>query len=253
MAIGFVAPVSLVAAESAHAFTWDRNTESVTIHDGDQDISFDVFFYKASIDGDDTIDGLNASAKFSLLDRFDASTKQARFKVDLSNFSNADIWSSARLTGMAFNVDPNLKAASFDGDAGTGFDKAIVDGKYPEGVKNVDVCYTGGGNSCSGGGNAGLTLGKTGSFYTTLKFDTTLDRFDIHLDTFLARWQSLTSNIDGKYGDTYKDASGVGYGQVPTPALIPAIIGSGVAALRKRKKQTKQETQPLCAESTVHI
>jgi len=243
LAAGAFAPIALVAvAEPAQAFSWDvENREWVIIHDGDENISFDVFFYNATIEGEN-VEGLNAKATFSLLGAFDATTKQADFKVDLENFSDGSLWYSARLSGLAFDVDPNL-ADSRDAVTASGiFNNAFVDSNYPEGVKTVEVCYSDGG-SCSGGGGGGVTLGDTGSFYTTLKFDSVADNFNIRMDSFVSRWQSLTSQKDNRLDYEYSGDSGVGYGQVPTPALIPALIGSGIAALRKRKKENAEQVE----------
>jgi len=120
-----------------------------------------------------------------------------------------------------------------------------VDGRYPEGVKNVEVCYTGGGNSCSGGGGAGVTLGQVGSFYTTLKFNEGTNGFNIRLDQFYARWQSLTSAENNDLGYEYNGDSGVGYGQVPTPALVPGLVGAGIAALRRKQKETTEQVAEI--------
>lgn len=43
-------------------------------------------------------------------------------------------------------------------------------------------------------------------------------------------------------GGNYFEVDNVAY-QVPTPALLPGLIGLGVAALRKRKQQAKQEAE----------
>ena len=229
---------AFVGAEPANAFSWDvTNREWVTINNGDSDISFDVFFYQATI-GRKDVEGLNAEAKFTLDGAFDASTNQARFRVDLKNTSNRDLWASSRLSGIAFAVDPDLYGAEVD--SGGTFNKALVGGKYPEGIKDVEVCYTGGG-SCAGGGNAGVTLGNVGSFYTTLKFNEGTNGFNIKLDQFYARWQSLDSQKNNALGYQYKGDSGVGYGQVPTPALVPGLVGAGIAALRRRKQQETTE------------
>lgn len=245
-----------VAAEPVRAFEWDPADPTwLELSAGDlAGTSFDVQFYDATINGAN-VDGLDAKATFTLDHDFGNPTDSLRFKVDLWNMANADIWSSARLSGIAFAVDPNVTSATID-DGGL-FDNVIVDdpstrrdeAQYPENYKVIDVCYTD--NNCQGGAQGGINLGETGSFYTTLSFGQDISSLSVRMDSFAIRWQSLTSNPNGTsgvgYGNTYVDDSGVGYGRVPTPALIPALIGSGIAALRKRKKESDEQVESVQA------
>ncbi len=255
LAVGFFVPVALIAAEPVRAFEWDPADPSwVTLGSEDKaGTSFDVWFSDATINRT-SVEGLNAKATFTLDHDFGNPTDSIRFKVDVWNNAVADIWSSARLSGIAFAVDPNVTSAAIR-DGGL-FDNVVVDdpttrqdeAKYPENFKLIDVCYTDG-NKCNGGGNGGLKLGATGSFYTTLNFSQDVTSLRIKMDQFAVRWQSLTSNPNGTsgvgYGNTYVGDSGVGYGEVPTPALIPGLLGAGIAALRKRRKESDEQPEPV--------
>ncbi|MGP1385343.1 MAG: cistern family PEP-CTERM protein [Thainema sp.] len=240
---GALATASVVFAEPASAFTWDWRDPSWAELTADHvGTSFDVFFYESTINGT-SVEGLNATANFALkafVAAQDGQRDYIDFDITLTNWSNSDIWDSARLSGLAFAIDPDAVAATSNGT----FDNAIINGNYPEGYRTVDVCYTDG-NACPGGRNGGVSLGDTGSFYTRIFFDDGAlgESVRVRMDQFLVRWQSLTSNADGRYGDTYKGASGVGTGQVPTPALIPSILGAGIAAFRKKRQEKKLQEQ----------
>ncbi len=247
-----LATVPLMAAEPARAFTWDNN-EPGWITLGSEDVagtSFDVWFYEANVN-ETPVEGLEAKATFTLEHDFGDPTDSLKFRVDVWNMAKSSIWSSARLSGIAFAVDPNVTDASID--EGGVFNNAIFDdpatrkdeADYP-GFKTIDVCYTDG-NTCGGGrgegNNGGLSLGEMGTFYTTLSFDRNISELRIKMDQFAIRWQSLTSKGDSGIGYGYTDASGVGTGQVPTPALIPSILGAGIAAFRKKRQEKKLQEQ----------
>lgn len=232
----------LIQSESAQAFTWDQENHSFfTVHDGEQAGAdfMDIFFRTATVNGNDT-QGLTGEARFELAEDYVASTKQAKFKVTLKNTTDNNIWSSSRLSGLAFNVDPDINGASAYNGV---FNQAHLNRNLSSGVGTVDVCYNVNvGNSCNGGASGGVTLGQTATFYTTLTFGQATTSFT--LDKFYSRWQSLNS-LDGQYNG----ASGVGYGEVPTPALIPSLLMSGIAALRRKQKQ-KEEGKDLVQQAS---
>jgi hypothetical protein len=256
---GALASIFLIGSEPARAFQWDpEDTSWITL--GSEDLkgtSFDVWFYDATINSQN-VAGLDAKATFTLDHDFGNPTDSLRFRVDLWNMADTNIWSSARLSGIAFAVAPDVTSATIDNDGL--FDNVVVDdpttqrdeAQYPENFKVIDVCYTDG-TSCQGGQSGGLNLGETGHFYTTLNFGQNISSLRINMDNFAIRWQSLTSNPNGSsgtgYGNTYVGDSGVGYGEVPTPALIPSLLGAGIAALRRKQKEVENEEEKQLVKS----
>lgn len=232
--LGTVALASVVVqAEPAQALKLDftGRTDPITgfrqyatIENGDVGELFTFTFSQGLIDGNLT-EGLTAKAVFSLVDAFDGTT--AKFRVDLTNTSGGPI-DSSRVSVLGFNVDRAF-TASVDAN-GTDFD-GVSSGNVP-GLGVADVCFTAGPNCAGGGGGGALQGGATQSFFTTLAFAPGTANFT--LTDFFVRYQSIDS---AELGLT--DASGVG---IPTPALIPGLVGMGLAALRKKKKDNADQT-----------
>ncbi|WP_404790753.1 cistern family PEP-CTERM protein [Altericista sp. CCNU0014] len=232
--LGAVAIASFTNVKPAQSFTW--TSDSASFGAGDlAGTDFDVFFYDGYIDGVLT-PGLTSKATFSLLEDFDLSDNKQSFGVTITNTSDPSIFNRVRLSGLGFNTNPELTGASIK-TQGTGFDiKAVLDSKVPQkpitGGK-LDVCFTAG-VSCTGGGGNGIELGSSYSFETLLSFVNPPTNF-LTFDNFVTRYQS----IDFKNGA--QGQSGVGVGTVPTPAMLPGLIGMGIAAWRKKKKQDSEE------------
>ena len=111
-----------------------------------------------------------------------------------------DSTTTARLSGFAFNTNPNPTGAQVTGE----FNNSYVGGNYPEGYGSVDVCFTDGGGSCAGGGSGGFYQGNTGSGTFALSFAQVME--SVSFDSFVTRFQS----ISGVSGGT----SGIGLGSV---------------------------------------
>lgn len=111
-----------------------------------------------------------------------------------------DSTTTARLTGFAFDTNPNPTNATVTG----AFTNANLSGNYPEGFGTVDVCFNSGGGSCAGGGNGGFFDGSTGTGTFALTFAQVME--SVSLDSFVTRFQS----INGVSGGT----SGIGIGSV---------------------------------------
>lgn len=225
--------VTLVQVEPAGAFSWNPDSKLITIDDGDaKGQYFDIFFFDAFAKNK-SLDGLSAEARFTLSEDFNASTGTAKFKVDVTNNSNANVWDEASIVGLGFAVDPDLQSASSSGV----FSKSYV-GQQSTGVKDVEVCYSNGYSCTSGGQNGGIKLGETASFYTTLNFgNQAANGFNILMDKFYVSWKGDSTTLE-HYGKADS------YGEVPTPALIPGLIGAGLAAFRKKQKEDNcEETQ----------
>lgn len=149
---------------------------------------------------------------------------------------NNDSTTTARLSGFAFNTNPNPTGANVTG----AFNNSYLSGNYPEGYSTVDVCFTDGGGSCAGGGSGGFFQGNTGTGNFSLTFAEVMN--SVSFDSFVTRFQS----ISGVSGGT----SGIGLGSVvqgntPITAPEPAtwammLIGFGAIgyALRRRRAGT---------------
>jgi hypothetical protein len=225
---------ALVETAPAQAFSWSQTYQTITLNPGDQaGTSFSVNFNQGYIDGQLT-QGLTSRAVFTLLEAFTSTT--AKFRVDLTNTSYG-FTTASRMSGLGFDVDPGLTNATASGI----FSQALLEGTSNTmigGYGRVDICYTNG-NTCAGGrgtGNSGgVLLGQTGSFNTNLTFANSSS--DYVFRNFVVRYQSVNLE-DGRTGQ-----SGYGVGEVPTPALIPGLIGMGVAALRKKRQTTQEESK----------
>jgi len=113
---------------------------------------------------------------------------------------NNDSTTTARLSGFAFNTNPNPTGATVTG----AFNNSNLSGNYPEGYSTVDVCFTDSNGSCAGGGNGGFYNGSTGTGSFALSFAQVME--SVSFDSFVTRFQS----INGVAGGT----SGIGIGSV---------------------------------------
>lgn len=225
--LGAIAVSSFVGVKPAQAFTWDKN--SVTFDLTDVGSTVDIFYFDGTIGGE-VIDGLTSKLSLTLTQ---FTGKTADLTGTVYNTMDPKAFSTGRVTGIAFNVDPDVKSVTSSGL----FTKTNLNRIYPEGVGKVEVCYGSNGNNCNGNqggvpifdgnGNPGV-----GTFATTLTWQKSLPTFT--LSDFYARYQGINSG-------TLNGASGVGYGTVPTPAMLPGLIGMGIAAWRKKKKQNREE------------
>ena len=149
---------------------------------------------------------------------------------------NNDSTTTARLSGFAFNTNPNPTGAAVTG----AFNNSNLSGNYPEGYGTVDVCFTDGGGSCAGGGSGGFFQGNTGTGNFSLTFAEVMN--SVSFDSFVTRFQS----ISGVSGGT----SGIGLGSVvqgntpitaPEPAtwamMLIGFFGLG-GALRASRRRT---------------
>lgn len=118
------------------------------------------------------------------------------FAYSLAN----DSTTTARLSGFAFNTNPNPTGAQVTG----AFNNSNLSGNYPEGFGTVDVCFSDGGGSCAGGGNGGFFQNNTGTGTFALSFAQVMQ--SVTFDSFVTRFQS----ISGVSGGT----SGIGIGSV---------------------------------------
>jgi hypothetical protein len=137
---------------------------------------------------------------------------------------------TSRITGLAFNTDPNITGGSASGL----FTTLLTSGNYPNGVGNVEVCLNdNNGNSCAGGGNGGVWNGSQGNGSFVLDFgNTTPD--SILLSDFFDRYQSIEGVTAGTSG------TGTGGPGVPEPGTwAMMLLGFGVAGMAIRRNRRK--------------
>ncbi|MBD2112398.1 MULTISPECIES: cistern family PEP-CTERM protein [Cyanophyceae] len=244
---GVLVASSLIASQPAQAFTFTSDKKAVTVTSADAGKFFTVDF-----DGNvDTtpIPGLTAKAVFTFLgfDIVDSlpDVTQAFFNVSITNNSTV---AGSRISAIGFNTSPNLRGVG-GGLANSGNGNTRVDsggnlptsvfnndrsGAFPNQFGAIEVCFTDG-NNCQGGSNGGVTKGGTGEFNPVLAFNNPANGSvsSFTLDNFGVRYQSITA-------PGINDGSGTGVGLVPTPALLPGLIGMGVAALRRRQQEESE-------------
>lgn len=233
LAASTMVATGVVTSGSAQAFTFTPN--SATINASDVGNSFDVVF-DGGLVGDDDLNpdpfptnGLQGIATF-LLNSFNGTT--ANFSITLANNSGNPVTAS-RISALAFNVDPNVSSAS-----ASGFFNIAGSGNIPN-VGDREVCFKNGGsvNNCAGGGGTGVLQGTSETFTGVLNFSTAVNQFT--LSDFRLRYQSINGTFGGV---TVSGASGVSNpGEVPTPALLPGLLGLGVAAFRKFKTEESEQ------------
>ncbi len=133
---------------------------------------------------------------------------QVKFEVKLSNISTGSIVTS-RTSAIGFDVSSDLVKATIAGiDATTQplFSKAHLNDKLFEGNSpNLDVCFSDNNNNCRGGQSGGVKTGETGTFSTSLYFNSSVKK--ITLDNLGVRYQSIdlasTPKFDGSSGTGY--------------------------------------------------
>jgi hypothetical protein len=171
--------------------------------------SFDVLFDGKGGSQARTIAGLTSTARFTLT-AFNTSNQTASFNVLITNNSSGSVTQS-RVSVLGFDTNPNV---NLNQSTVSGIFNTIESGNVPI-AGAVEVCFTG--VNCAGGGSGGVFKGNSGSFTTTLKFNSPLS--NLSLSNFTVRYQ----NIAGVQGIT----SGAGDG-TPVPEPI-TLLGSGIA------------------------
>lgn len=203
------------------------SADAITLDGGDVGQSYTLNFNGFS-DGN-IIAGLSALATFTL----QAVTGNSyTFGYSVTNTTTDPV--NSRMSGFAFNTDPNITSASSTG----AFSFTTVGGTYPNGIGSVDVCFkdasTG---SCAGGGSGGLTDGQTGTGSFTLNFAQPLT--SLTLSDFFNRYQSITGagNVSSATGAGTLTGTSGGT-SVPEPGMLglfgAALIGVGLMRRRQR-------------------
>lgn len=207
--------------------------DAITLGSGDIGQTFNFAFDGYS--GSTTINGLTSTAAFTLTG---VTPTSYTFNYSLTNTTSDPV--NSRLSGFAFNTDPNIASASSTG----AFSYTTINGSYPNGIGSVDVCFkdaqTG---ACSGGGNGGLLDGQTGTGSFTLNFAQPLT--SLTLSDFFVRYQSITGagNVSSASGTGTLTSTGgstsTGGTPVPEPGMI-GLLGAALAGLAFARRRTGQ-------------
>jgi len=155
------------------------------------------------------------------------------FNYSLTN----DSTTSARLSGFAFNTNPNASSAAVTG----AFNNSYISGNYPEGYGSVDICFTDGGGSCAGGGSGGFYNPNTGTGSFALTFAQQMA--SVSFDSFVTRFQSISGVQAGTSGigiGTLVDGGGP-VSAAPEPGTWLMLMGGfGLMGWVMRRKANLQ-------------
>ena len=227
--ISSLAVIASLAFASAPALA-----DAITLGSGNIGQTYSFTFDGYS--GGTAINGLTSAASFTLTG---TTANSYTFSYSLANTTSDPV--NSRLSGFAFNTDPNISSASSTG----AFSYTTVGGSYPNGIGSVDVCFkdaaTG---ACSGGGSGGLLDGQTGTGTFTLNFAQPLT--SLTLSDFFVRYQSITgagyvSSASGSGTLTSSGSTSTGGTPVPEPGMIGLLGGAlaGLAFARRRRSQQR--------------
>jgi hypothetical protein len=226
MIAGLVATVGITMSAPAMAEPIYLDSSSIgEVHS----ITFDGF-----VDGGSSLTGLSSQLTLTLSSIVNG---VYNFNYALTNTGSTSDSISSRVSGFAFNTDPEIVGAASTGT----YSFTQLDGSYPNGVGRVDVCFKGADTgSCAGGGSGGVFDGQSGTGTLSLDFGGAIA--GLTLDDFFVRYQS----IDGILGVT--SASGrqtsSGGSEVPAPNMLLLFGMAALAILftRSRKKGLLNES-----------
>ncbi len=194
-------------------------------------ISFDGF-----VDGGPSIDGLGSELTLTLTG---IENGVYTFDYTMTNTGADGDGIGSRVSGFAFNTDPDIDSATSTGTYGY----TNTGSNFPNGIGTVDVCFqarrTG---SCAGGGSGGVFDGDSGSGTLSLDFGGTAPA-SLTLDDFFVRYQSVTGvhGVGSASGRQTSTSGGTTSGtDVPEPGMMLlfglAILGLAIGTRRRRPR-----------------
>lgn len=183
------------------------------------DISFNGFSGSSAA----PINGLGSSLLVRLLSG--VGTNTFVFSYALTNTSTSG-GASSRVSGFAFNSNPDVKAVLTMGD----FSRILKGGNYPNTIGNVEICLTGS-SACAGGAKGGATLGDAATGTFSLSYSKA--QSSVNLSDFYVRYQSLS----GLRGVTSASGQEIATA-VPEPGTwMLMILGLGAVGFAMRRRQ----------------
>lgn len=228
---GVVATIFVRVAEAA-PFTLTQGSLAT--------LSFNGFYDSSHI----VIPGLSGVVTLSNVSFNAASVGgQAATRLDMNyqivNDSKSPILTS-RISNFAFNSSPEILSGASNRVTGT-FSSVKLGANQPNGIGNVDICFTAA--NCPGGGSGGVTMGSTGSGTATLYFGGTISALTI--DSAFLRYQSVScgngsacnSSASGELISPQVNIALAPTGSVPEPSTYAMIsLGLGAIAFGSRRK-----------------
>jgi hypothetical protein len=239
-----------IAAFASFALATPAMADSIPLTSSSVGQSFTLNYDGYS--GGTTVSGLTGSTTFTLTS-ISPDGKTYNFNYSVTNTSSDPV-SGSRISGFAFNTDPNISAASSTGT----YSFTTLNSSYPNAIGSVDVCFKGSNTgSCSGGGNGGLTIGQTGTGTLSLSFSSSIS--SLTLSDFFVRYQSISgvpgiSSASGSgtltsSGGSTTTSTSTGGTSVPEPGML-GLFGGSLAALAwisRRRRPAKQVLRPAIA------
>lgn len=238
----FTRAIGTAIAAAGLTFAAPAAAEPILLDDSKVGESFSISF-DGFVDGGPALDGLSGQLDLTLQSIINGVYS---FGYAITNTGSTTDTVSSRLSGFAFNTDPDITSASSDGDFGF----STLDSNYPNGIGRVDVCFKGSrSGSCAGGGSGGVFDGDTGSGTLSLAFASAPT--SLTLDDFFVRYQSITG-IDGVGSASGRQITSTSSGgtEVPAPGML-AIFAMALMALfglnRRRKMPITRSNGPALA------
>lgn len=228
---------------AALAFTLSAPVQAAAIVNGDNSITFNnavgsnsavINFNGLGGDPKVVVPGLSAQLTLTL-----TSIVGNTFNFGYSLLNNSSL-AGTRVSGIGFNVDPNVSSVSSTGI----YDEASLGGFTASFTS--EVCFNGGPGNCPESNPANsVAFGATGNGTLALTFGSA--QTSITLSNFLDRYQGFSTSVQGQ---TPLVTSAVGQGTpvrgggveptVPEPATwAMMILGFGVigGAIRRQRRQ----------------
>lgn len=244
LAASALTATSFFQAAPAQALSFDG--QLVVFNSSDVDKSFTVDFVDNRIGGANNKVGdgpLSSRATFTITG---TTNKQANFRIAVLNDSQL----ASRVTAIGFDVSAIINGNVTDGvgineskNNGTRvllplpnsaeFKTAGFGDNFSNGLGKREVCYgvnPAQGGACDGGG--GVDKGETGFFNAALVLNNNVNQFILY--NFAVRYQGIAGSALGDSGSGRA---------IPTPALLPGLLGLAFGLLRKQQQQESVEQE----------
>jgi hypothetical protein len=226
MIAGLVATVGITMSAPAMA-------EPIYLDSGSIGQSYSITF-DGFVDGGSSLAGLSSQLTLTLSSIVNG---VYNFNYALTNTGSTSDSISSRVSGFAFNTDPEIIGAASTGT----YSFTQLDSNYPNGIGRVDVCFLGANTgSCAGGGSGGVFDGQSGTGTLSLDFGGPIA--GLTLDDFFVRYQSITG-IPGVTSASGQQTSSSGGSEVPAPNMLLLFGMAALAILVARKKSLLKENR----------